>query len=499
MKGRDLRARQESQWPPDNRGITKPLAEEATVRRKRNLQDEFDFRPSNLKVTNDYFRRYTAIDGILAEAPAILDLVHRDLKKILAAERKRNRKFDYSSETVLRMVIVQTLEAETQRGLVIRIDDGCFLRRFVGIFNGKMMNYTTYCKLKNAIRPKTWQRINLALNKAAVGAERITGEELRLDTTAVETNIHYPSDSSLLWDVYRVLARLVRGTREIDPEAVGARRLQDRTARRHMTWISRKAGKKRAGSSALKEHYEDLFGLVEGLLSWADDIATALRQGLEQDAYHYEGALFVEAIALDLERYLPLGRKVLDQAQRRVLFGEVVPATQKLYSIFEEHTELLKRGKAGKPIEFGHMIHLQQVRGKYITDYDVFLRKPNERTLVDPALESHRALFGADPDELSADKGYYESMQKIDRLGDTIGVVSIGKKGRRTEKEAQRERSETFKAAQRFRAGIEGSISFLKRAFRLARCFNKGWKHFVATVGATVFAHNLLVLARGYG
>ncbi len=228
------------------------------MRRKRNLQDEFDFQPSNLKVTNDYFRRYTAIDGILAEAPAILDMVHRDLKKVLAAERKRNRKFDYSSETVLRMLIVQKLEAESQRGLVIRIDDSCFLRRFVGIHNGKMMDFSTFCRLKNCIRPETWRRINRALNKTAVEGGRISGEALRLDTTAVETNIHYPSDSSLLWDVYRVVARLVRFAREIDPETVGDRRLQEKTAKRHMTWISRKAGKKRAGSSGDGKMKRDL-------------------------------------------------------------------------------------------------------------------------------------------------------------------------------------------------------------------------------------------------
>jgi IS5 family transposase len=469
------------------------------VRRKRNLQDEFDFQPSNLKVTNDYFRRYAAIDQILRETPAILDPVHRDLKKAIEGERKRRRAFDYTSETVLRMLIVQALEGEDLRGLVIRIDDSCFLRRFVGIHNGKMMDFSTYCRLKNCIRPETWKRINQALSKAAVEAGRISGEALRLDTTAVETNIHYPADSSLLGDVYRVLARLVRFAREIDPDVVGDRRLQEKTAKRHATWISRKASKKRGVDTAIKEHYEALFALVEGLLGWSDEVANALRRGLEQDAYTHDGALVAEAIALDLEHYLPLGRKVLDQAQRRLLYGEVVPATEKLYSIFEPHTELLVRGKAGKPIEFGHMVHLQQVEEKYITDYEVFLRKPNEHTLVGPALESHRALFGADPDELSADKGYYESMGTIDQLGKTIGVVSIGKKGKRSEAEIRREHSDAFKAGQRFRAGIEGSISFLKRAFRLARCFNKGWKHFVATVGATVFAHNLLVLARGYG
>ncbi len=326
------------------------------MRRKRNLQDEFDFQPSNLKVTNDYFRRYAAIDRILRETPAILDLVHRDLKKALEGERKRNRKFHYTSETVLRMVLCQILEGETQRGIVIRIDDGCFLRRFAGFHNGTMMNYTTYCRLKNTIRPETWQRINRALSKAAVAAERITGEELRLDTTAVETNIHYPSDSALLWDVYRVLARLVREAREIDPEAVGDRRLQEKTAQRHVTRISRKAGQKRGVGTALKRHYQALFDLVEGLLIWADEVATALRQGLEQDAYTDDGALVAAAIALDLEHYRPLGRQVLDQGRRRVLFGEVVPATETLYSSFEHHTELLVRGQSGKPIEFGPIV-----------------------------------------------------------------------------------------------------------------------------------------------
>ncbi|MHC4164911.1 MAG: transposase [Planctomycetota bacterium] len=165
------------------------------MRRKRNLQDEFDFQPSNLKVTNDYFRRYAAIDRILRENPEVLDLVHRDLKKALEGERKRDRKFRYTSETVLRMLLCQILEGESQRGIVIRIDDSGFLRRFVGIDNGKMMDFSTFCRLKNCIRPETWTRINRALTRSAIEAERISGEALRLDTTAVETNIHYPTGS----------------------------------------------------------------------------------------------------------------------------------------------------------------------------------------------------------------------------------------------------------------------------------------------------------------
>lgn len=142
------------------------------------------------------------------------------------------------------------------------------------------------------------------------------------------------------------------------------------------------------------------------------------------------------------------------------------------------------------------MIHLQQVTGKFITDYRVFRKRPVEHQLLESALEGHRELFGTYPNAIAADKGYYESMSAIDELQRKVPVVSIAKKGKRTVEQTEREHDPLFRLAQQFRAGVEGSISFLKRILRLARCFNKGWKHFVATVGQTVFAHNLLVLAR---
>jgi len=207
----------------------------------------------------------------------------------------------------------------------------------------------------------------------------------------------------------------------------------------------------------------------------------------------------VENVIEQLEHFGSIGWKVIMQAQRRVFDGEKVPNDEKLFSIFEEHTELLKRGKAGKPIEFGHMILIQQVEAKFISDYQVFEKKPVDHTLVDGCLQSHRKVFGENPREFSTDKGFYESMAKIEELEADIEVVSIAKKGRRTEEEATRESSKEFKLGQRFRAGVEGTISFLKRALGMFRCRNKGWKHYVATVGMTVFTHNLLILARSYG
>jgi len=468
------------------------------MRPKRNRQDEFDFDPSNLKVTNDHFKRYGAISRLLEETPRIVELVHRDVAKALEAERRRDRSFRYTSETVLRMVICQALENESQRGIVVRVDDSPRLRRFTRIFNGPMMNFTTYCNLKNRIRPVTWKKVNRALAKSAVEAEAVSGERLRLDTTAVETNIHYPSDSSLLRDTYRVIARLLRQAREIDPDAVRDVRLHDRAARRHATWISRKAGRKQAGSAALKERYTALFRLAEAILGLAGEAATALRRGLKASAYDIMGDALAEEIAEQLEHYRGLGARVLDQARRRVLLGEVVPAKEKLYSVFEPHTEMLIRGKAGKPIEFGHMVFLQQVDGCFVTDYEVFKQRPREPALLARAVKRHERVFGEVPSELSADKGFWNG-EAYRPVAEVVDIVAIGKQGRRTDAETRRETSPAFQAAQRFRAGIEGTISFLKRALGLARCLNKGWTHYASTVGAAIFAHNLWILARGAG
>ena len=141
------------------------------------------------------------------------------------------------------------------------------------------------------------------------------------------------------------------------------------------------------------------------------------------------------------------------------------------------------------------MIQIQQTGEKFITDYEAFDSKPAEPTLVLPALKSHKKLFGHFPESIATDKGYWSS-DEFEKIPDEVEIVSIPKKGRRNRVEQARELDPLFRLAQAFRAGVEGSISFLKRVLRLARCMNKGWQNYASTVGATVVAHNLLILAR---
>ncbi len=464
------------------------------MRAKHVNQRGLDFSKSHLRITNEYYARYEAVSTVLDQAPKMLDLIHRDLEKALdfVNDKHRGRRPEYTTDNVLRILVCQVLEGASLRKIVVRIDDSNFLRRFARIDNGPMMDYTTLCKLKNAIRRDTWKAVNRCLARYAFQQELIEGSKLRLDTTAVETNVHWPTDSALLWDVYRTLDRLIRQAREIDPEAVGSRRLQSRRAKRLQQQIARRAAYRGRAAGQLKPLYLQAIRMVEDLFDWAGSVRQELDRSRRLTGVTAKAAALIQQI----DHYIELGRRVVDQARRRVLDGERVPNDDKLFSIFESHTELLKRGKAGKDVEFGHMVQLQQVEGKFITDYEVFSKRPVEYELLESVLESHKEIFGRYPAELAGDKGYYENMDAIGRLQRKVPIVSIAKKGRRTIEEIEREHDPLFRLAQRFRAGIEGTIAFLKRSLRLCRCFNKGWEHFVSTIGQTILAHNLLVLAR---
>lgn len=473
---------------------------ENAMREKRNNQPEFNFQPSTLAITQEFYERYEKISRILDDHPEIIDRAHKDLEEILRRQEENDggRRCPFTTDTIVRTIIAQIIEGESLRGIVVRIDDSHYLRRFIRIYGAEMMDFTTLCGFKNAIKPQTWKEINELLRTAAIEEGLISGERLRVDMTAYETNIRWPTDSGLLWDTYRVLARLIDSARDIDPDVAFGKRLQRKKVKRLHSKIARRSGKKGIVSKSAKVAYKQLLGHVDGILDWVGSVCEYLRLWCKAEVPEFlDGA--IRNLIRQIEYYRLLGARVVDQARRRVLRGEKVPNDEKIFSIFEPHTELLMRGKAGKPIEFGHMVALQQVEGCFITDYDVFEKRPVDYALVEPALECHRKAFGENPREFSADKGFYESREQIEKLEKEIEVVSIAKKGSRTEEETARETSRAFRLAQKFRAGIEGSISVLKRALRLCRCLNKGWEHYAATVGATIFAHNLLNLAKAYG
>lgn len=453
------------------------------MRRKIEDQRYFDFSGgSSVKVVREYRSKYEAISGVLEANRAVMDLAHRDLSKWLSSSRG-GRSGRYTSEQIVRALIVMFVEGDSYRDGVVRIETSEFLRNFVRLGVRPMMDYSFLSKAYGVLSPSTWRAMNGVLSAYASAEEKISGEKLRLDATAVEVNIHHPTDSSLLWDSFRTLARLLKQLQADSPGLGLHHRYHVRKIKKLSYFIARNAGSsKKRTQRKVQKAYRTLINRVRWIV------------GISYEALAAGGPLDFEAA--ELAHYVPIVERIIDQAYRRIFNGETVPADEKVYSLFEEHTELLKRGKAGKPIEFGHKVLIAQTGEKFIHHYQVLPKRRDDTELLAPTLQAHKALFGGMPDVLAADKGFYKSTDQLDTLANDIETVSIGKKGRRNETETAREHTDAFIAGQRFRAGSEGSISVLKRAFKLGRCFFKGFRNYAASVGCAIFCHNLVLLTR---
>ena len=457
------------------------------MRTKSSPQCYIDFTPeSTHKIVAQYRDKYNAISNELDANPKVLTYVHRDLEKLSSS--KKGRKSDYSSEQILRVLIVMFVENADYRGTVVCVANSAFHQHFVRLNNTPVMDFTFLCKAFGVIRVETWKKLNAVLSRYACDEEKISPEKLREDTTAVECNIHYPTDSSLLWDSFRTLARLLQSVQS-DLRGMGmAHRFHVAKVKKLAHCISRNAGKRsKRAQRKMKTTYKILIERVRWIVEVAGRAEVLLRSRFDP---------VWNAVADELAHYSRLIEQIIDQAQRRVFDAETVPSTEKIYSLFEEHTELLKRGKAGKPVEFGHKVLIAETGEKFILHYDTYPRQPADNALVDKTLDTHQKVFGRYPDVFATDKGFYESMEKIAELETKIGTVSIAKKGRRTKAQKEREHSDAFRDGQRFRAGSEGTISVLKRAFKLNRCRFKGFKNFAASIGCAVFCHNFVTLTR---
>lgn len=452
------------------------------MRIKSDAQQYLHFTPkSSVNVVEEYRQKYERIAQLLDDNPQLLDWAHMDWAELLSTSEEGRRGF--TSEQLLRALIVMFVEQDSYRKAVIRIANSEFLRAFVRLGQKPTMDFTFLNKAYCALQPETVEQMTVVLRTHAIAEGLISSEKQRMDTTAYETNIHYPTDSSLLCDSFLTLARVIRRIDDAYPALGLKHRFHDKKIKKLVIFIARNASsRKKSTQRAVKRQYVKLIKRVLWIYGVGQQVLTkATKRGYWVPT---------------LEHYLPLVKRIIDQADRRINQGEKVPPDEKLYSLFESHTELIVRGKAGKPVEFGHKILIAQTSEKYIHYYQVMDHQVADKDLLLPAVEAHKDMFGSYPEVLSTDKGFYESMAQIESLEKKIKVVSIAKKGRRTQVEEMRETTDDFIEGQHFRAGSEGSISVLKRAFKLGKCYFKGFKNYATSVGFAVLCHNLVLLTR---
>jgi IS5 family transposase len=455
------------------------------MRTKINIQPSFPLVCDKLpKEVAQFQERYNRIDSLLDENPAILNAVHRDLRRLGADS---GRKSTFSSEQFLRMIIVMSIEGLSLRDTIVRVADSDFLRNFTRLFSGNIMNFSALQSALKVISSETWERINKTLLEYARDNKKISAERLRVDSTVCESNIHFPTDASLLWDCFRTVARLIRQSVEAYRPLDMGNRFHTDKVKALFTFIATHSTRKKS-KRALRKRANKLIRSVD----WICDVALEFllhADSLSNIPYEAQAGLD------ELREKLPLMRQVVSCA-RRYYNGEKVPASERIFSIFEPHTELLKRGKVHKPVEFGHMVTIGQTEEKFISFYRVEEKSRHDKVLGDEALEDHKQKFGKYPKMFTADKNYYGGAEHLHQWEQRIDEYAVCKKGRRNEQETAREHSQMFRLLQKFRAGCEGSISVLKRVFGLYRCFFRGFKSFASSIGRIVLCHNLVLLSR---
>ena len=427
----------------------------------------------------------------LLEDDELFRLVRDDLARRYPRTVKTGRP-STPVEVILRLLVVKHLYAWSYEETERFVADSLVLRQFCRLALEPVPHHTTLLRWANTIQPATLHQL-LDRVVALARAARVTkGRKLRLDGTVVETDIHHPSDSTLLADGVRVLGRLRRRAKAVVGDGVAGATALFRDRSRSAARLARAIGETMVHGRQRREEerrarYERLLAVARASRRQATQVRELLNDALDAAAARLRAAL---------DRVAPLVDRVVAQTRRRVVQGEAVPAAEKVLSLFEPHTALIRRGKARQPTEFGRKLWLDEVEGGIVSGYTLLAGNASERTQVVPSLARHCTQFGRPPDLLTADRGAYSG--EAEQRATEAGVRRVALAPPRHARPALREwvRQRWFRRAYRWRTGIEGRISLLRRRFGLRRCRYRGEVGMERWVGWAIIAHDLRVISR---
>jgi transposase, IS5 family len=428
-------------------------------------------------VDHPHARELEGIDRILRENDDIARLVLQDLHRDVDVPTEGRE--GMTAEQVLRVAVLKQLNTFTYEELSFHLVDSKTYSAFCGIgYLDEAPSKSTLQRNVKRITEATWHAINRILLGYAAERGVENGRKVRTDGTVTETNIHHPTDSSLLWDSVHVLTRLLGRSHE----NCGTSRFPNRTRRarrRALGVLNAKNQRKRRSA------YRDLLKVTHETVGYARAAVSEL------EALRSVPGAF--ALAAALEHHIHLAERVIDQTERRVLYGEQVPSGEKLVSIFEEHTDIIVKDK--RDTHYGHKLTVSGGSSGLILDWVVEKGNPADSTLALRMIERQRDIYGRVPRQVAFD-GCYASQENL-REAKALGVKDVGfSKKRGLDVLDMAKSTWVYKRLRNFRAGIEAWISFLKRCFGLERCSWRGEPGFARYVGASIVAANLLTLAR---
>ena len=449
---------------------------------RKRLLDQLPLVP--VAIDHDHARELGAVSAVLEQLPEAVKMVYVDLswrgKKRVDPSKGRH---GMAAEQVLRVAVLKQMKDCSYEMLAFHLADSATCRKFCHIgLNSKPPQKATLQKNVKRVKPETWEAINRMVVRKAEELGVESGKQARTDCTVVESNIHHPNDSSLLWDSVRVLARLMSHAQQ--EFGIGFHDHRRRAKRRALNISNAKSMTER------KPLYRDLLKVTQKTVAQAEStieqLAEVVPGGPAQVAQ-------LTALTIDLRHYVDLAQRVIYQTERRVLDDENVPASEKIVSIFEPHTDIII--KDNRDTLYGHKLCLTSGASGLVTDAVVETGNPADSTLAVTMMQRQKDLYGKAPRQACFDGGFASraNLAQIKALG--VEDVVFHKRCR-LEIEDMAKSPAVYRALRAFRAGIEGVISFLKRGFGLDRCAWRGFESFKAYVQASVLACNLLTVAR---
>jgi IS5 family transposase len=427
------------------------------------------------------------IDGYL-EDEKLYKLIRADLSKRYPKTQETGRN-STPVDVVLRMLVVKRLYGYSYEETERHVRDSLSLRAFCRVYLRDVPDDTTLIRWAKVIQPKTLEKFNERIIQLAVEQKVTRGRKLRTDGTVVESNIRPPSDNRLLADGVRVLARTVVRARALLKQTV-QEPFEDftQTAKQLARQIGETLRKKTdAAKSVGRQQYQELLEMTRKTVTWAGEMKKQLHQHREQKTKHLEQLL---------ETFLSRTEQVIDQTTRRILQGEQVPASEKIVSLFEEHADIIRRGKESHPVEYGHKVWLNEVEGGLVSHYRILKGNPSDEQQWKSSLKAHIKTFHQPPQQASGDRGLFS--EPNEQLAHDLGVkhIILPKRGYRSKARLKHEHKAWFVKGRHWHAGVEGRISVLKRAHDLGRCLAHGLTGFHCWVAWGVIAGNLAVLGR---
>jgi IS5 family transposase len=369
--------------------------------------------------------------------------------------------------------------------LAFHLEDSQSFRAFSRLQMGKRPGISTHQENIKGLRPRTWEAVNRLIIGYAEAQRIEKGRKVRLDSTAVESNIHYPTDSRLLEDGIRVITRLLIEGRRLRP--VPGYRFSDhrRVAnKRVMAIVNTRSTKVR------QKAYRELLEVAGRVVGYATEAISVLDQFQSEDVSELCRA---RVLMEKLERALMIFGRVIDQTERRVIRGETVCASEKVVSFFEVHTDIIEKG--GRETCYGHKVYVAGGRSALIVDCRVVRGNPRDSSVFSELIRRQEWLYGRVPRQVAADGGF-ASVDNL-RWAKAQGIKDVMFSKRRGLSVLDMVKSHwVYRKLRNFRAGIEASISWLKRTFGLARCTWRGWKSFQQYIWSAVVSYNLHVLGR---